>query len=127
MDYEPLLAIPDDAYWYLGSPYTKFEPSIDAANVIACRVAARLFKARVRFFAPIPHSHCIAIYGGADPRDHEGWMMLDGPLMKWAYGLIVIRVAGWKESIGLTQEIARFDAAGKPITHVDPLEWELAL
>lgn len=109
-----------NGYFYLATPYTKWEAGIDAAFEMACRETARLIKAGVPVFCPIAHTHPVAKLGGIDPLSHAIWLAADRPLMDAAIGLIVVRAKGWEDSYGVTEEIKVFRAAGKPVLFIDP-------
>lgn len=111
------------SYWYLATPYSKYQLGLDAAFKHACVASAKLVASGVRLYCPIAHTHPIAIYGEIDPRNHEVWLGLDGPFMKGACGLIVTTMQGWSESYGISVEIDSFNLQNKPVRYLDwPLE-----
>lgn len=107
-------------FWYVGTPYTRYAAGIAAAFDHACLLTAGLIKLGVPVFSPIAHSHPVARNGGLDALDVPMWMKADAPLMRAAYGLIVARLPGWRESRGVTEEIEHFVGSGKPIVHLEP-------
>jgi hypothetical protein len=114
------IELPWRSYWYLGSPYSKYPGGIDAAFEEICRIAGEFAKRRIPVYAPISHTHPIAVESGIDPLDHEIWLPFDEPMMRCAYGLIVATMATWKESKGLAHEIVTFQSAGKPVYFLRP-------
>lgn len=107
-------------FWYLATPYSKYEGGIWLAQMEACRAAAYVIQQQNRsVYSPIAHSHYIAIHGKIDPLDHSLWMAQCKPMMDAACGLIVVKMQGWQESVGIRQEIAAFEAAGKPVEYLD--------
>lgn len=108
-----------DGLWYLATPYSKYPRGLEKAFVEACRAAALLVRHGVRVYSPIAHTHPVAIHGGIDPLDHSIWLPADKPFMDAACGLLVVRMTGWAESYGIGEEIKVFEAAGKPIRHMD--------
>lgn len=106
-------------YWYLATPYSKYPYGLEQAWREACRVAAHLVSQGIAVYCPIAETHPVAIYGGMDPLDHELWMFADRPKMDGAAGLIVVKMPGWNESKGITEEIRVFEEAGKPIQYLD--------
>jgi hypothetical protein len=108
-----------DGFYYLGSPYTKYKAGIHAAFLAVCSEAARLVSAGVIIYSPIAHTHPIAIHGNIDPLDLNIWLPVERPLMDAACGLIVLKMDGWEESVGLKYEIDLFQQAGKPIIYMD--------
>ena len=105
---------------YMASPYTRFEAGLHAAFEGACIVAAQLISHGVKIFAPICHSHPIAIHGGIEPLDHGIWLPIDEPLMDAAEALIVVQFDGWDQSYGVDYEVDVFKAAGKDIFYLNP-------
>lgn len=107
---------------YLASPYSKYHAGLGAAYSMACKAAATLMRRGHRIFCPIAHSHPIASFGGIDPLDWEFWAKQDGEMMKTCNGLIVLKMQGWEESVGVADEISAFEWQGKPIIYVEPAE-----
>jgi hypothetical protein len=108
------------SYWYLASPYSKYEYGIVAAWEDICEDAGLLIKAGVPVYSPIAHTHPIAVHADIDPYAHDIWLPADAPLMEAAHGLIVNMMPGWKESYGISVEIKAFEDAGKPIIYMSP-------
>lgn len=107
-------------FWYLATPYSRYEAGLERAHEDACIQAALLIRAGVAVFCPIAHSHPIAKVGGIDPLDHAIWLPVDEPMMAAAFGLIVCKLQGWSESIGVAHEIERFKRDGKSIVMMEP-------
>lgn len=116
-----LVLPPVKDYWYLASPYSKYERGLEAAWQVACAAASMLLRQGVSVYSPIAHSHPIAIQGGLDPLDSKLWMRMNQPLMDQATGLIVLQMKGWEESVGVQAEIDAFGRAGKTIMYI-PME-----
>jgi hypothetical protein len=108
------------SYWYLATPYSKYPAGIEGAFVLACKQTALLIKAGIPVYSPIAHTHPVAIHGEIDPYDHKIWMPADEPMMKAAFGLIVLRAESWTKSYGMKVEIDAFAADGKPVIYMDP-------
>lgn len=107
-------------FWYLATPYSRYQRGIGLAFLAACRAAAWLVHRGVRIYCPIAHTHPVALAGGIDPLDHAVWLPADRPFMAAAHGLIVCRLDGWAESYGIGEEIKVFLKAGKPVIHWQP-------
>lgn len=107
-------------YWYLGSPYSKYPGGIDEAHAAICKIAASLIRNGISVYSPIAMTHPIAVVGGIDPYDRGLWLGVDQPLMAHAAGLIVARMSGWQDSVGLKFEIEAFERMKKPILYIDP-------
>ena len=55
-----------------------------------------------------------------DPLDYDIWMPSERPIMEAANGLIVLRLDGWRDSVGLQMEISYFQEKELPIVYMDP-------
>lgn len=108
------------AFLYVGTPYTKFPTGREAAWKMACHVTAELIAVGIPALSPISGSHPVAEIGGLDPTDGELWERVNAPLMDAAGALLVFEAVGWRQSSGLSTEIATFKRAGKPIFHMKP-------
>lgn len=112
-------AVANGGYFYLASPYSRYEGGLDCAAAVASRYAGRLIQLGLPIFCPVSHSHGISEESGIPHCDHETWMPLDRCFIEHAAGLIVLKMHGWDVSVGVQQEIEWFTAAGKPILFAD--------
>lgn len=110
-------------FWYLASPYSKYAPGLEAAHDDICSVAAGLIDKGVNVLSPIAHSHPVAKIGLLDPLGWKLWSTVNLPLMAAAHGMIVVKMNGWADSVGVLSEIEAFSGAGKPIEYIKPVEW----
>ncbi len=102
---------------YIATPYSHPDEKVrlarfDAAN----RKAAELMLKGYAVFSPISHSHPITAY--IPPEDVDNWEFWKGqdiPLLEWADELWVMEVDGWKESIGVQDEIKRAKELNMPV------------
>lgn len=115
------------SYYYLATPYSKYEGGLEAAFIMAAKQTALLMQAGIPVFSPIAHTHPIAIHGGIDPLDYTVWQPVDQPMMDAATGLIVVCAPGWRESKGVAYEIEDFKLAGKPVFYMEMNVVPLAL
>ncbi len=106
---------------YLASPYTK-TGNLDNACREVCIVARELYQAGVSVFSPIAHSHTIAMLSGMDPLDHMFWLDADRPLQDACDALVIVKMLGWHESDGISNEIAHawLKKPMQPIYYLDP-------
>jgi hypothetical protein len=112
--------LPWQSYYYLGSPYSKYPGGIEAAFQEICRITGEFAKRNISAYSPIAHTHPVAKASGLDPLDHKIWLPFDTPMMRGAYGLIVVCMESWKESHGLAHEIEWFGSHGRPIFYMVP-------
>jgi hypothetical protein len=113
---------PAGSYFYMATPYSKYEQGIHVAFLHACQAAAWLVRHGVPAYSPIAHTHPIALHGEMDPLDHDIWLPADRPMMDAAGGLLIVRMPGWSRSYGIQVEADVFAAAGKPVEY---LPWPL--
>lgn len=110
---------------YVGTPYTKYVPDIDAAFTDACKLTAQLLKAGLKVYSPIAHTHPLAVHGGLDPLDLSIWLPFDGAMIDKADAMIVAMLPGWETSTGVKHEIHAFIEAGKPVYFLNPADLSL--
>lgn len=112
------LILAETAFWYLATPYSLYRAGREAAFEDACMVAGCLLAHGVVVFSPIAHAHPVAARAGIGDRGWPFWKRVDLPLMHAAHGCLVVEMDGWRESVGVTEEIAMFEAMGKPVRHL---------
>ena len=105
-------------YYYLASPYSKHPkgPKVAFERVLA--QTAYLMSYGIPIFSPIVYSHILESQGQVRG-DHAYWMSVDYPFMHAAIGGIVFRDDGWRDSKGVSEEIAYFTSARKPLFYCD--------
>ena len=82
------------------------------------RAAGRLFAQGRVVFSPISQNHPIAEAHGL-PKGWEFWQHFDQVYLSLSKELIVLRLPGWEESIGVTAERALAYSMGIPISFID--------
>lgn len=68
----------------------------------------------------------MTIHGDLPAVDHGYWEDSNLPFIDFCGGLIVAKLEGWDQSIGIAGEIHAFKTAHKPILYCDPETLELA-
>lgn len=121
----PLSQVDRTKSWFLSTPYTKYERGTEAAYQDACRLAGALLRLGFNIYSPIAHSHGIAIHAVIDPIDAVFWMNADKWQRDQCNGLLVGKFDGWKQSLGVFEEIEIFKKAGKPVYYMDPTTLEV--
>lgn len=106
-------------YWYLATPYSKYPHGIEAAFRIAVEARGLLVKAGVPCFSPIIHSHPVAVMCDMDPFDHSIWLPSEEPILRGAFGLIMLRAESWELSHGMEVERKDFIENHKPIVWME--------
>src|SRR5262249_57300939 len=101
--------------------YSRYPHGIERAFIDAAKIAARLLRAEIRVYSPIVHCHPLAVHGGIDPLDHSIWLPFNEPMLIVSDLLLVAHMDGWRESIGVGDDIKFFEEARKPIFDlIDP-------
>ena len=92
-----------DLLFYLATPYAKYNPGKFAAVYDAAFHQAKLLKAGLNVFAPIPHWHTASLYIKENEID---WLELDKVFLARCDGLIICSaMEGWQESEGIKVEL----------------------
>ncbi len=104
---------------YLASPYSHPDTAIREQRFHAvCRMAARLMQQGDVVFAPIVHGH--PLVGHGLPTDWPFWERFDREHLRRCDELVVLRLDGWRESVGVAAEIRIAGELGKPVRFIDP-------
>lgn len=107
---------------YLASPYTDPDPAIRRARFeTVTRAAGALMQRRLVVFSPITMGHPISEACADIPVEFAYWetaclSYLEG----WATRLVVLTLDGWRESRGVTAEIAAAAKVGLPVEYLSP-------
>lgn len=115
---ERMTELRKDDYWYLATDYTKYEGGLEAAYNMALDQLEILMKAGVNVYCPIVHNHEVSKRGF--PATHDYWMGVDLPMLKHAYGVIVVETPNWKHSRGINHEIDYAKKHAKIVIYMDP-------
>jgi len=106
---------------YLASAYSHSDPAVREARFQEiCKIAAALIKSGHVVFSPIAHSHHIAILGKLMPTDWQLWKAQDEEHIRRCDELWVVTMDGWRESVGVQEEIRMAREMGKPVFTLDP-------
>jgi nucleoside 2-deoxyribosyltransferase len=106
---------------YLASPYSHPNPNVRQTRFEqACGAAAALIRAGVAVFSPVAHSHPIAHFGV--PTSWEFWAHVDREHLARSDVLAILTLPGWRESIGVTAEIAVARELAIPIVYIGPAD-----
>lgn len=100
--------LPPRSLAYLATPYTNYIDGIEIAFRDASRIAASLLLSGVEVYSPIAHCHPLAIYGDIDALDRDFWLRYQESMMQRCDVLIVAKMKGWEQSLGIQHEINFF-------------------
>ncbi len=104
---------------YLAAPYSSPEPTVRRARFkVVNETAARLMAAGEPVFSPVTHGHCLMEAAGGF--DQALWNRYDSraifPVCK---RLVVLKLDGWEESVGVRAEIAIASEMGLAIEYME--------
>ncbi len=107
-------------YHYLASPYSHVSPDTMEKRFQAAELATATFLlSDVAVYSPIVHCHQLGKMHNL-PTDFKFWMRYNYRMLSPALSLIVLKISGWEESIGVQAEIEYAVTHGKPVRYADP-------
>lgn len=87
-------------------------------------VSARLTERGWQVYSPVAHTHPVAEQGL--PKDWTYWQEFDREMLSRCDRLAVLMISGWRDSTGVTAEIASAKELGKPILYLDQNGFEVS-
>ena len=107
------------SYHYLASPYSSPDLAICALWAQAAqRATAWLLAQRVWVYSPIVHCHELALAHSL-PKDFAFWRDYNFAMLERARGLIILTIEGWKESKGVSAELAHAKDLALPVSEFE--------
>lgn len=107
---------------YLAIPYSAISKHLEEERfIIATRLAGRLIENGVNCYSPITNSHPIRIFN-CNPMlgDWQTWGEIDREMIDWCDIVYVICIRGWRDSVGVNEEIEHALSTGKPVVLIPP-------
>jgi hypothetical protein len=105
---------------YLASPYNDPDLAVREWRFDqACIAAGGLYAKGYIVYAPIAHSHPIAVRYGL-PLGWDYWERVDRAFIEWCDEVWVLKIPGWQESRGVRAEIEMAEGMGKPVRTLEP-------
>lgn len=112
---------PSPGFHYLASPYSHKDPAIRQKRYESAQSALhRLLLKKVWTYSPIVHCHPLSLEF-ALPGDAKFWEEYNHTMLGVSKGMFVLTIAGWKESLGVTEEISFAKRRGLKITLINSL------
>lgn len=110
-----------DKVYYFASPYSsKDQAIVEARYLEQQRLVAHLIKEHeLLIINPIEMCHNIGKNYGL-PQGYDFWMKRDRKLISISDAVIVALMPGWKESKGVTDEIAYAKSLRHRVFYIDP-------
>jgi len=106
-------------YLYLASPYSAPDPEIrETRYQLAEHATAILLRVGVAVYSPIVHCHTLAKNHDL-PGDFAFWEKYNYRMLSAARKLLVLKLPGWSESIGVRAEIQYAHTHYKEILYYD--------
>jgi len=106
---------------YLASPYSCDSSWLRCHRYRqVCKATAWLMRQGHFVFSPIVNSHPLVEFGLPEGWDY--WENLDRIMIGHCDKLIVLKISGWKSSVGVRAEIHIADETGKPVVYLNPEE-----
>lgn len=103
--------------YYLASPYTHPDRNVMHLRAkLVTQTAVELLKHNIFVFAPIAYNAPWEEYNL--PGNWEFWEKFDKAFVSRMDGVIVLELEGWKESTGVTAEIAYAKSLGLPVYYL---------
>jgi hypothetical protein len=104
---------------YLAVPYSHGDPEVREYRFKMANSVAGFMTAQGELvYSPISHTHAIAIERKL-PTDWEYWEKHNRQMMAICSKLVVLRLDGWKESVGVRAEIKLARELRIPVERVD--------
>lgn len=105
---------------YLACPYSDPDLNVRIRRFELVNLAASKLMGEGKYvFSPISHTHPIAIAGKL-PTGWQFWETYDRIILSRCQKLIVLKLAGWDKSTGVTAEIQIAKELNIPIEYIDP-------
>lgn len=97
---------------YAGHEYVSFR--------VSCAMAAKLVEAENVVIAPIIHGHALSEHGHMLDHGRDFWLKHDLEILRHCNQVVVVKLKGWEESVGVQAEMAEARKLGIPIIYLDP-------
>jgi hypothetical protein len=106
---------------YLASPYSHIDPEIELVRYRQItNIAGRLIDKGVVLFAPITQSVAVVKYSRVNSRGFDYWEKFDKEFVSLSDEVWVVVMPGWRESVGVQEEIRYAESLGKPVRYLCP-------
>lgn len=107
---------------YLACPYSHPDRAVRVARFESANHAAgELMRAGHHVYSPTSHTHPIAEAGDL-PLGWNFWEQHDRIFISMSHKIVVVTADGWRESKGVTAEIAMAEEFGIPVEYMAPAE-----
>jgi len=105
---------------YVASPYSSPDLSLMELRYEAARAYTFLHIAKgLAIYSPITMCHHMTGLKDEATGDFGFWMAHDLNMVSWSTAVHVLKLTGWKASVGVKAEIAHAEKLGIPVLYVD--------
>lgn len=109
----------NEKLFYLASPFTHPSKHVRSRRINRVTdVTIRLLRAGIQAFSPISYNGAWERTVYRLPCEWPFWEKYDKNFLKRCDAMIVLKIPGWKESVGVTAEIEYADQLGMPIFYI---------
>lgn len=113
------MALDKTKLYYLGAPFSHADANVRTERLQRVnQYAARLLQEGYCIYSPMTH-HAGLMNAGLMPESFTQWERSDGEIFRRCDGLIVLRLLGWEQSVGLGKEMQWAEKYGKEIIFHD--------
>lgn len=106
---------------YLASPYNHESAGVRQGRYLAnVRALVSLVRAGRVAFSPIVHNHPVASSEGFSS-GWEFWKNVDTEFLRRSDRLVVLKLDGWQESVGVRAEMELAAELGLPVEYMEPV------
>jgi hypothetical protein len=110
-------------YYYLSNPYNGSPSEMRERAQAAAQACATLLRGGVYAWSPIVHNHAMMAFSDFSLEERRELLLpYDFSLLRAAKGMIVLKLAGWEVSYGVTREIELCEELGLPVWYLAPEE-----
>lgn len=104
---------------YLATPYSHPDPAVQESRFhAACIIAGRLISRGEMVFCPIAHNHPIADKCEL-PKGFDYWRKFDQAMIRSCSKVVVCKMEGWADSLGIAAEIRIAEELHKPVEFME--------
>lgn len=103
---------------YLASPYSHPDPTIRELRYLsAIKATAFLLRQKKWVYSPIVHNHPMALLEEL-PKEFGFWKDFDLHMIDCAEKLVVLRIEGWEQSVGVAAEVEYAKSINKLVEYL---------
>ena len=107
---------------YVSSPFSHPDPEIRKYRyLMVCRYVANLLENGYRAYSPIAHSEGLCQACPQLKRTFSFWKDLDLDMLRRSDSIHVLKLDGYRQSVGVQSEIAEARSCDIPVSYMSPV------